>query len=108
MEKEERYPSHTQRLYSFRAAGHCPHHNPIFAPRAFHKSHRLSLSYYKQERKEEKGLGQGLQASLCKSQEQILNLVCLAPALAFGPFWLKQVVCCRCLHVVDVSQSQLC
>lgn len=103
---EEHHP--LQRLYSFQAAGHCPQHKPIFAPRAFYKSHRLSSSFYKQEHKGEKGLGQGRQASLGKSQKQIPNLAVLVPAPAPGPFWLKQVVGCRCLPGVDVvRQSHL-
>lgn len=93
-------------LYSFQAAGHCPQHKPIFAPRAFYKSHRLSSSFYKQEHKGEKGLGQGHRASLSESQKQILNLVVLVPAP--GPFWREEAVGCRCLHAVDVvSQSHL-
>lgn len=101
----ERHPS-LQRLYSFPAAGHCPQHKPIFAPRAFYKSHRLSTSHYKQEHKGEKGLGQGHQASVSRSQKWILNLVCLVLAPALGFFWLKQVVvqvfaCGRCCLLVS-------
>lgn len=87
----EGHPS-LQRLYSFPAAGHCPQHKPIFAPRALYESHRLSSSHYKQEHKGEKGLGQGHQARVCRSQKQILNLVCLVLAPALGFFWLKQAV----------------
>lgn len=93
-----------QSLYSFQAAGHCPQCNPIFAPRAFYKSHRLPSSFYKWEHKGERGLGRGHQARLCRSQKQTLSLVCLACAPPPSPFWLD-LAGYRCWHVVGVTSQ---